>query len=290
MTRHADRETARRLRADGWPLRDIAVHLRASIASVSEWVRDVSDQDVEAPPPTLLPIWKSGRVRVCGRCGHTLPDECFARRGTGRQWWCRRCFVGYHQARLPEARRAVRGRIARAQEYVLELLRHTTCADCDERDPVVLEFDHLTKPRDRVSVLVARGAPLARIDEEISLCEVVCVNCHRRRTARRSPSWRTGLANETRRGPARARNLAVMAEELRKDGCVDCGERDVVVLDFDHEGVKTATISAMARSEVSVTRLKAEIAECVVRCANCHRRKTARERRYYRHLAAEEAA
>ena len=64
---------------------------------------------------------------------------------------------------------------------------------------------------------------------------------------------------------------------LREHPCVDCGERDIVVLEFDHIGDKVADVSAYAGSGRTWARVKAEIEKCEVRCANCHRRKT-RER------------
>lgn len=61
--------------------------------------------------------------------------------------------------------------------------------------------------------------------------------------------------------------------------CIDCGETDWVVLDFDHREreLKTQTISYIARSSGSVERLQKEMSKCDVRCANCHRRRTARQ-------------
>lgn len=73
---------------------------------------------------------------------------------------------------------------------------------------------------------------------------------------------------------------------LAEHPCVDCGEGDVVVLDFDHvRGDKVNDICTLSRWGISWTRIETEIAKCDVRCANCHRRKTARERGYYRHGA-----
>ena len=66
-------------------------------------------------------------------------------------------------------------------------------------------------------------------------------------------------------------------EYLRGHPCVDCGEDDIVVLEFDHVGDKVADISVYAGGGRSWERVKAEIDKCEVRCANCHRRKT-RER------------
>jgi hypothetical protein len=58
--------------------------------------------------------------------------------------------------------------------------------------------------------------------------------------------------------------------------CVDCGQADLVVLQFDHrDGTeKVSTIGAMLNHS-SWAKLLAEVAKCDVRCANCHRLRTA---------------
>ena len=58
--------------------------------------------------------------------------------------------------------------------------------------------------------------------------------------------------------------------------CVDCGEVDPRVLQFDHViGVKKANVSSLAyHNKASKDTLLNEIAKCMVRCANCHVRKT----------------
>jgi hypothetical protein len=71
--------------------------------------------------------------------------------------------------------------------------------------------------------------------------------------------------------------LRAMADGELAHGCVDCGEKDLQVLDFDHvRGVKTKHVSRLIYRAVSFQALYAEIDKCEVRCANCHRRVTAR--------------
>ena len=59
--------------------------------------------------------------------------------------------------------------------------------------------------------------------------------------------------------------------------CVDCGEKDPIVLEFDHRGDdKIKHISGMLTDGAPMARVWEEVAKCDVRCANCHRRMTAR--------------
>ncbi len=65
-----------------------------------------------------------------------------------------------------------------------------------------------------------------------------------------------------------------LADMYLHGGCVDCGEKDVRVLDFDHvRGTKEFSISKGLRDRVSNVRLVQEIKKCEVRCANCHRKR-----------------
>lgn len=67
--------------------------------------------------------------------------------------------------------------------------------------------------------------------------------------------------------------------------CVDCGENDPIVLEFDHvRGKKRNAICFMIGRGCSLTSIKKEIEKCEVRCANCHRRKTAKDFEWYRNI------
>ncbi|MEQ1844121.1 MAG: hypothetical protein ABL983_00920 [Nitrospira sp.] len=65
--------------------------------------------------------------------------------------------------------------------------------------------------------------------------------------------------------------------------CIDCGENNPVVLEFDHvRDIKKFAI-AYAPSYTLQT-VEMEIAKCDVRCANCHRKKTFRDFGHSKHL------
>lgn len=90
------------------------------------------------------------------------------------------------------------------------------------------------------------------------------------------------IARARLRGEATvATNRVRVYTYLAEHPCVDCSESDPAVLEFDHIGAKRRDLSLMTRAGYAWTTIQAEIAKCVVRCGNCHRRKTARERGIY---------
>ena len=56
---------------------------------------------------------------------------------------------------------------------------------------------------------------------------------------------------------------------LLEHPCVDCGETNPIVLQFDHQRDKEYEVSDLMRN-VNKDRLMLEIQKCEVRCANCH--------------------
>ena len=266
----------------------IAAHLGVSVGSVSIWVRDVETPPKPERSPKRSPT--AGRPRTpdvpdvggprrrCGRCGEELPLSAFNRAGDGHQHWCRDCFTTYFRERgdrhREQSRAARELRRQAARQLVREHFAAHPCVDCGEDELLVLEFDHHRSEKDAdVARLVAAGVRPERLRREIERREVVCVNCHRRRTATRAGSFRaTGVPAATWTVPQH-RNAAFVVEVLRASGCCDCGETDPVVLDFDHLGEKHGGVPTLAL-RWSLARLQGEIERCVVRCANCHRVRT----------------
>lgn len=282
---------ARVMRADGLPLRKIATALGVSLSSAWLWTRNVALPETKAEPaPADEPAGEPHSAH-CARCDRDLPLASFHWSGTKRQSWCRQCRSEYmrrrgnlHRRQTYEARRRRRDA---ARGYVLELLTVGSCVDCRVPDPVVLEFDHVEPKRADVAELVTHGYSIAVVAKEIAACELVCANCHRRRTARRAGSWRADPESDAfcEGRPLRRRNLEFIHAYLADHPCVDCDESDIVVLDFDHIGLKRANVVDLAWGEHSIASMEREIAECEVRCANCHRRRTCRTLGHFRNDA-----
>lgn len=63
-------------------------------------------------------------------------------------------------------------------------------------------------------------------------------------------------------------NQKRLADYLRNHPCVDCGQTDIRVLEFDHvHGNKSNNIASMVGEGFSWSTIEAEIAKCEVRCA-----------------------
>jgi hypothetical protein len=186
--------------------------------------------------------------------------------------------------------------VQRNREKLREFLRASQCADCGIADFAVLEFDH-RDPRDkRGDMCQLLTFSWESMLTEIGKCDVVCANCHRRRTARQF-GWRKLLGLEElvlpllpKRGTSdyervksarsrlarKHRNRLHIYHYLREHPCTGCDEKDLVVLDFDHlhHKVREVTLIAVFCGRAL---LLAEIEKCRVLCANCHRRHTAQQ-------------
>lgn len=86
------------------------------------------------------------------------------------------------------------------------------------------------------------------------------------------------------------KNRQRLMEYLSKYHCIDCGEKDIIVLEFDHrEGVdKKICISVAVGRGWKWESILVEIAKCDVCCANCHKKRTNRRINSYRHRAQNE--
>lgn len=99
-------------------------------------------------------------------------------------------------------------------------------------------------------------------------------------------NWYAGNSQEQVARTKASRNLLKkdIYNYLLSHPC-ECGESRPECLDFDHidEGNKSANVSALVRKGAR-KQVFEEIEKCIVRCANCHRARTAQQFGWYAFL------
>lgn len=106
----------------------------------------------------------------------------------------------------------------------------------------------------------------------------VCRACNRARARRYYAENREAhlRAVRARMVASRAAAWLALGDYLIEHPCVDCGEGDIRVLDFDHRpgAGKSADVMRLVQDGHSLARVMSEVAKCDVRCRNCHARIT----------------
>lgn len=84
-----------------------------------------------------------------------------------------------------KSRSVVHNKMARKRnrDYLKELKEKTPCTDCGKKYPYyVMQFDHIYEKNGAVADLARASVSIARLQQEIDNCELVCANCHAERT------------------------------------------------------------------------------------------------------------
>lgn len=192
-------------------------------------------------------------MRRCRKCGETKPlSEFDVRADTGKpRATCKACRRGSQNARNARLRPPREPRPPRLASST-ELLE---CTRCGERKTAA-EFPPVRRDEERLQTWCRACFAVVNAENYVGYYARDRDRIHERQRGRRED--------------IRGRLIANLSEHP----CVDCGETDIVVLEFDHVGEKVADVSTYANGSRAWTTIAAEIAKCEVRCANCHRRKT----------------
>ena len=134
------------------------------------------------------------KQKKCNHCNTYKDEDEFNWRYKAqgvRNRTCRACMVNfnrnYYQGEAGKRHlRQVKERTEAAREaarnFICEYLLDHPCEMCGEDDIRVLEFHHVGEKDMTVTRMVGGGFSLKRITNEISKCQVLCANCHRRIT------------------------------------------------------------------------------------------------------------
>lgn len=153
----------------------------------------------------------------------------------------------WRESNPEKAKAASRKQIDKRQKFIREFKESSPCMDCGVKYPFyIMEFDHVRG--DKVSKISSWGVNngMQRLVDEIAKCDLVCSNCHMKRTYER------------------------MGRE----------RYEPYLMEFDHvRGEKKFNIGALGATS-KTDELIEEIAKCDVVCGNCHSART------YRRLTA----
>jgi hypothetical protein len=222
-------------------------------------------------------ITKSGLRYICKNC--KMESDMTRRRNKGK--------IKYsYMKNRPSFRSRERRRFERRRDSIANLiieLKSSPCKDCGKNFPYYcMDFDHLDGSVKKLNIKEIKSSPSKKhILEEISKCELVCVNCYRLRMVRRIQESGK-FYSSSNVVTVKVRNFLL---EIKSDPCKDCGSSfHQACMDFDHvRGEKLGTISELSR-RFGKDKLTEEITKCDLVCACCHRVRT------YSRMKFEEAA
>lgn len=140
-------------------------------------------------------------MKICGLCKIEKPLSDFSLKRAakcGVQSNCKECRKAYQKQwyvqnkdlHIKRVRKASNATILKNKQNLIVFLKEKFCLDCGLNDIEVLEFDHLRDKEHNIAKMIGDGYSWSTILKEIKKCEVVCANCHRKRTYRRSGSYR----------------------------------------------------------------------------------------------------
>jgi hypothetical protein len=140
-------------------------------------------------------------MKSCSLCKLDKPTEEYNKnlsKKDGLQTFCRSCNKEkarvYYRLNQEKYRVKTSTRkkllIEENQKKMWKLLTRGQYVDCGNKNPMVLEFDHLTEKEAGVSTLLCEGYSWSRISKEIEKCVLRCANCHNIKTHKEKNSYR----------------------------------------------------------------------------------------------------
>jgi len=235
-------------------------------------------------------VQRSVAQKICDACGALFPAKQLIDgrvRGLYRRRFCLTCspWGAHNTSGLPpgamdreqrdERRRkrknatTYRSQKKRRKQQKAELVaeRGGRCVDCGySASAAALDFHH-RDPGDKDFAISSFNGSRSRLLVEVEKCDLLCANCHRIRHWLEDRSAKGGPVVEFRRR-AKARAVAHMG-----GACFGCGRQALAaIFDFHHRDA--------ARKDFGIgqdgiprpwARTAAELAKCVMLCANCHR-------------------
>lgn len=148
-------------------------------------------------------------VKQCGTCKLHKPLTEYNWRNKSKGTYrseCRNCTRAYDNKNYTRRKPSYRSerleyRNRRKLQYVtwiVDYFLENPCVVCGESDPLLLDFDHRNQDDKSYEVadLLNSISSWSKIQNEIIKCDVLCVSCHRRKTATQCGWWMVDVLKE----------------------------------------------------------------------------------------------
>lgn len=137
---------------------------------------------------------------ICSACKEDKSEEEFNYRNKNKGIRHKRCKVctrkesskwnatltpDERKHRLKSKKKSTYNRAKLYQLYLYKYLHENGCKTCGEKNPIVLDFDHINPSNKLFNIADSpRKQSWKKVLEEISKCQVLCANCHRIKTVK----------------------------------------------------------------------------------------------------------
>lgn len=102
---------------------------------------------------------------------------------------CKTCIKEYQKKRHQETKDIKKKKRRQIFDFIANFKTTNPCKDCGKfLHHCAMDFDHLGEKNFLISLAPRSNIPMHRILNEMSLCDLVCSNCHRLRTYQRKKS------------------------------------------------------------------------------------------------------
>lgn len=226
-------------------------------------------------------------VLICTKCHIVKERDVFLRGSRGRTYY-RFCDICREKGNMHKCTQSRQTLFDEFRVFIDKYKLRCSHLDCAETE--ILEFDHIHRNTKKFKLTdtrklynICHGAiDLMKTTwlSEFKKCQVLCLFHHRVKS-------RQEALHPNPKRPRSTMGLRVFVDQLKqtRQKCIDCGimvtDETMCAFDFDHvdPNTKSFTLARVGRSihlKKNIIQLEAE--KCVLRCANCHCRRTKQQK------------
>lgn len=229
--------------------------------------------------------------RKCRKCGEEKPLIEMSKHKKGKDGYdtiCKECsvrhvnewkdenyekFISYQKKynieRADEKRIDTQNRRNVIRSFIHKYKSDKRCLICGyNKNTNILVFHHRDPLSKEFGIAKRNSTNMETLKEEISKCDLLCVNCHRELHWKETQE---NLKEDVSETTIKKRRYQKWFNEMKeKNGCSVCGEKRPYVLDYHHIGEREQWIHQMVQKRVVKKKLLIEIEKCDLLCANCH--------------------